>query len=158
MIQIGKNFLLGLSEAQQSNRARHYKYKELALDAQTQAQALQEKYRQRMAYLFRTSNEKMRLAYDNARKELAHYQALRAAHGITEDSASAAEQTQTAAHTQALEAQRMAEDVQNSGAKETNLFQDAWQKLLASAAAYRRKSKQKGSLGSLGQALVSLFK
>lgn len=158
MIEIGKNFLLGLADAQKRIRTQREQDKAETEENLTRLQALQDTYRKQMAYLFRTTNEKERLAYDTARAALANRQAIRAAHGVTNQSASAVADTQNTSLNQTLESGRTQTALQSQAAEQEKQFKRTWEKLLDKDAFLRRYAKRSGRLGSWGRALVSLFK
>ena len=158
MIEIGKNFLWAVTNARQAAQREREQNKLWAQQAQEQADALQQDYEQKMAYLFRSSAEKTALAYDNARRQLAALQAKRAANGLTGASASALDEKQTSALQQVQEQQRIQENLQTTAAQQDNLFQQQWRALRALVARYGRAAKRKGRLGSLGKAITALFK
>lgn len=158
MIEIGKNFLFGLSTAKQTSRAQQEKYKLLADQTDALAQQLRQHYEEKTAYLFRSSTEKMRQIQQAAQAALAQRQARRAAHGVNDQSASAVQDATTTALAAALDTARTQAQLQSAGAQQENTFKAKWQALLQAAADYRRSSRKKGRLGSLGQAFSSLFK
>lgn len=157
MIEIGKNFLWGLASAKQTVRQEKEKNKLGALQAEQQANALQQAYEEKMNYLFRSSVEKTQLAYQNARKQLAALQAKRAANGITDQSASVIDETQTSALQQAQNQQQAQAALQETATQQTTVFERAWNELRNKIADYRKKAKHKNRLGSLGRAIISLF-
>ena len=108
MIEIGTGFLNALSAAKQARRTQKDRYQALMTQAEEQAQALREQYAQRTAYLFQTSAEKTRQAYDNARTQLASRQAKWAARGVgaSASAATVAQQAQEQAQLGALSAQQ----------------------------------------------------
>lgn len=155
MIEIGTGFLNALSAAKQTRRTQKDRYHALMNQAEEQAQALREQYAQRTAYLFRTSAEKTRQAYDNARTQLAGRQAKWAARGITSASAdTVAQQVKQQAQLSALSAQQQ---LQTQAAAQEKSTRSALQKLADAWAMYRRAAAKKGRLGSLGAAFSSLF-
>ena len=155
MIEIGKNFLWGLTNAKQAAQQRKDTNRLGVLQAEQQANAVQQEYEEKMKYLFRSSAEKTQLAYENARKQLAALQATRAANGITDLSASAIDEKQTSALQQVQNQQQTQAVLQEAAAKQTTAFERAWNDLRDKIANYRRKAKYKSSLGSLGRALLS---
>ena len=156
MIEIGTGFLNALSAAKQTRRTQKDRYHALMTQAEDQAQALREQYAQRTAYLFRTSAEKTRQAYDTARTQLASRQAKWAAQGITAASSAAtvAQQVKEQAQLSALSAQQQ---LQTQAADQEKTTRSALQKLADAWATYRRAATKKGRLGSLGAAFSSLF-
>lgn len=158
MIEIGKNFLWGIAQAKQQARQEKNKYKTLAEQAQQEAQALQQAYEQQMAYLFRSSAERAQLAYDNARKQLAVLQAKRAANGVTDRSASSAEEKQINQLQQTQAQQQAQADLTAAATQQTNIFERKWNELRNAVVNYYKQSRRKSRLGSLGRALTSLLK
>lgn len=158
MIEIGRNFLAGLSNAQQQVRSQKKKYKTLAAEAEEETRSLPLAYQDKMAYLFRTSNERMRLAYNKARQALAARQALRAAHGVNDTSASAAQEGQNVLLNQSLEDLQTRQALQQAASEEEKKFTSRWNALLDTVATYRKMAKKSGKLGAFGRAVVSLFK
>lgn len=157
MIEIGKKFGWALVRAQQTSRTQKEKYNTLADDAQTQMQRLQQAYETQHAYLFRSTAEKVQQAQETARQALAQRQAARAAHGVSGTSASAAEDVQSAQLTRALQQAQAQTQLQTQGAVAQKNFRTRWQQLLQAVRNYRRSARKKSRLGSLGQAVVSLF-
>ena len=157
MIEIGKNFLWGISNAKQMARQEKEKNKQGALQAQQQADALQQEYEAKINYLFRTSAEKTKLAYENARKQLAVLQARRAANGVTDASASAIDEKQTTALQQAQNQKQAHASLQEEASQQTSIFERKWNQLRDAVAQYRKQAKRKNRLGSLGRAFLSLF-
>ena len=157
MIEIGKNFLFGLNRSVQSAQAQKEKYRTLADQTEQTAQQLRQAYEENTAYLFRTTTEKMRAAYDRAQHALAQRQARRAANGISDTSASAAEDSKTTQLTQTLDMARTQAQLQTVGAQTEKTFKSKWQALLQAAAAYRRRSRKNDRWSSLAQAVTSLF-
>ncbi len=158
MIEIGKNFLWGIAQAKQQSRQEKSKYKTLGDQARQEAQALQEAYEQQMAYLFRSSAERTKLAYENARKQLAVLRAKRAANGITDQSASAMDEKQLSQLQQVQTQQQTQADLATAAAQQTNIFERKWKELHSAMTRYYKQSHRKSRLGSLGRALVSLLK
>lgn len=157
MIEIGKNFLWGLASARQTTRQEKEKNKLGALQAQQQADALQQAYEEKMNYLFRSSAEKAQLAYENARKQLASLQAKRAANGVSDTSASSLDEKQTYALQQTQNQQQIQAALQEEAAKQTNIFERKWNELREAVAQYRKQAKRTHRLGDLGRAFLSLF-
>ena len=157
MIEIGKNFLVGLASAKQNSRAQQEKYRALADQTDELAQQLRQNYEAQTAYLFRTTAEKMRQAQASALAALAQRQAQRAAHGAGH-SASAQQDASTTSLAGQLAAAAQQQELQRSGAEAENTFKRKWQALLQAAADYRRRARKTGRLGSVGRALSSLFK
>ena len=158
MIEIGKNFLSGLARVQQSYRTQKQKYQLLAGQAAQQAEDLRHTHEDKMNYLFRSSSEKLREAYAQARAALAARQATRAAHGISEASGSSVEDKQTVQLNQNLQARRAQQDLQNAAAQQEKTFKEKWAALWQAVKQYRVKSRKNGRWGSVGQAVTSLFK
>lgn len=158
MIEIGKNFLWGLASAKQQARQQRNTYKALTQQALQEAQALQAAYEQQMAYLFRTSAEKNQLVYENARKQLAIWQAKRAASGVAGQSASAVDAQQTNQLQQTQAHQQTQAQLTAAATEQTNIFERKWNELRAAIAQYYKQSKRQNRLGSLGRALASLLK
>jgi len=157
MIEIGKNFLWGLADARQNTRQEREKNKLGMLQAQQEADALQQAYEEKMKYLFRSSAERTQLAYENARKQLAMLQAKRAANGISDKSASAVDEKQTSQLQQAQNQQQMQQELQQTAAQQTSIFERKWNELRDAIAQYRKQANRKHRLGSLGRAFLSLF-
>ena len=157
MIEIGKNFLVGLASAKQNSRAQQEKYQALADQTDELAQQLRQNYEAQTAYLFRTTAEKMRQAQASALAALAQRQAQRAAHGAGHSS-SAQQDISTTLLAGQLAAAAQQQELQRSGAEAENIFKRKWQALLQAAADYRRRARKTGRLGSVGRALSSLFK
>lgn len=157
MIEIGKNFLWGIAKSKQTSKQEKEKNKWGAIQAQQQADALQQAYEEQMNYLFRSSIEKTQLAYENARKQLAALQAKRAANGVTEQSASSIDEKQTANLQQAQNQKQTQRDLQQTAAQQTNVFERKWKELREAAVRYRKQAQRKSGLGSLGRAIASLF-
>lgn len=129
----------------------------LTAQAQEQAEKIRKQYEEKNAYLFRSAAETTRLAYENARAQLAARQAKWAANGLTDQSASVAEarlDLQNAADRQQAKAQNQlqTEAAQNEQEKNT-----AWQKFLAAMSAYRKATRKKNGWGSLKKAISTLF-
>ena len=158
MIEIGKNFLFGFSSARQTGRAQKEKYRILADQTEEQARQLRQDYDEKTTYLFRSATEKMRLAQATAQEALAQRQARRAAHGINDLSASAAQDASTQQLAGVLEDSATQRELQTAAAQEENSFKKKWQALLNAAAAYRSSAHKSGRLGSLGRAFISLLK
>ncbi len=158
MIEIGKNFLSGLTRAQQGYRAQRQKYQLLAGQAAQQAEELRQAHEEKMNYLFRSSSEKLRDAYAQARAALAARQATRAAHGVSDSSSSVLEDKQTLQLTQNLQAHRTQQDLQTAAAQQEKTFKEKWAALWQAVKQYQGKSRKNGRWGSLGQAVTSLFK
>ncbi len=158
MIQIGTGFLRALSANKQLGRTQKDHYTLLAQNAQDQVQALQAKQALQTAYLFRTSAEKNRQAYENARVQLASRQAKWAAHGMSAQGAS----VRTAVQQSTQQAQLAAADqqvrLQTQAAQTEKQTRTALQKLTQLLSSYRRAARKKGHMGSLGAAFTSLFK
>ena len=157
MIEIGKKFFWGYQSARQAVRTQAQKNRSLAAQAEEQARALEQQYREQNAYLFRTASEKMRQATQAAQAALAQRQARRAANGVTDRSASSVEeagQTRLAGQVQNGAVQA---DLQTQGAAQANTFAQKWQALMQAAHRYRKTAKKSGRLGSWGRALLSLF-
>jgi len=157
MIEIGKNFLKAVAQASQTARQQKTQAKTLAQQAQEQADALQQAYEEKMEYLFRSSAEKTHLAYENARRQLAVLQAQRAAKSIAGDSASVVDEKQTAALQQSLAQQQTQQNLQNTAAQQTHIFEQQLSALRQAIKRFGKKAHQKHRLGSLGQAILSLF-
>ncbi len=157
MIEIGKNFLFGLSSAKQNSRVQKEKYRALADQTDELAQQLRQNYEEKTAYLFRTTAEKIRQAQATALSALSARQAQRAAHGAG-SSAAALQDASTTQLAKELATVAEQKELQRSGAEAENTFTRKWQALLQAAADYRRRARKNGRLGSLGQALRSLFK
>lgn len=156
MIEIGKNFLWGLTSAQQTARTRKQTNRTLAKESASAADAAAQDYAEKMNYLFRSAVEKNQLAYERARQQLATQQAKRAANGVA--AASSVDTQRDAALQQAVQENQTQQNLQSNAAQETQTFQQKWQALLARAAQYRKQAKRKNRLGNFGQALVNLFK
>ncbi len=157
MIEIGKNFWWGLSNAKQSARQEKEKNNLLATQAQQQAKALQQAYEEKMEYLFRSATERTQLALDNARKQLALLQAKRAANGVLADSATAVDEKQTADLQQTQQQKQVQQELQTRAAEENNVFERKWNELRQAVTRYRKQARSKGRLGSFGRAVLSLF-
>ena len=155
MIEIGKNFLWELSRTKQAARTRKQTAQALATQAVQDIEQQAQKHAQRMDYLFRSSAEKTQAAYQRARQQLATMQARRASQGIGEESTS--EQQRTVALQQGLTEARTQQALQQAAAQEVHSFAQKWQQFLASLAKYRKQSKHKNRLGSIGQAFINLF-
>ncbi len=157
MIEIGRNFWWGLSNAKQSSRQEKEKNNLLATQAQQQAEALQQAYEEKMNYLFRSSTERTQLALENARKQLALLEAKRAANGLSSDSATAVDEKQMATLQQAQQQKQVQHELQISAAEESNVFERKWNELRQAVLRYRKQARSKGRLGSFGRAVLSLF-
>lgn len=157
MIEIGKNFLFGLNRSVSSAHAQKEKYRMLADQTEQSARKLHQDYEEDTAYLFRSASEKMRNTYERAREALAQRQSRRAAHGIGDTSASAADDAQTTQLAQTLDASRVQTQLQAAGSQAEKTFKSKWQALLQAAAAYRRRSRKNDRWSSLAQAVTSLF-
>ncbi|MBR5151335.1 MAG: hypothetical protein IKW71_00680 [Elusimicrobiaceae bacterium] len=158
MIEIGKNFFWGLSNARRSAQQEKNNYTQRALQTQQTAEALQAQYEEQLNYLFRSASEKTQLAYSNARAQLAATQAKRVAHGLAQESASARDEKQTALLQQAQMHQQTQDALQATASQKTRNFQEKWRELGRQIANYRKQAKRKGRLGSFGRAILSLFK
>ncbi len=157
MIQIATTLASSWAAARSKQRSQKEKYQTLAEQAQQAEQNARTRYENNTVYLFRSSAEKTRQAYENARAQLAARQAQWAAHGITGQSASAAEQTlhmQTDVHRQAAQEQQQ---LQVAAAQEEKNYQTVLQKLRAAASSYRRAARHKSRWGSFTEALRTLF-
>lgn len=157
MIEIGKNFWWGLSNAKQNSRQEKEKNNLLATQAQQQAEALQQAYEEKMNYLFRSSTERTQLALENARKQLALLEAKRAANGLGANSATAVDEKQTANLQQARQQKQVQQELQTRAAEESNVFERKWNELRQAVSRYRKQARSKGRLGSFGRAVLSLF-
>ncbi|MBP5430038.1 MAG: hypothetical protein J6Y25_04065 [Elusimicrobiaceae bacterium] len=158
MIEIGTGFLKAWSAAGQAQRARKNQYRAWEQQAQEKLESLQQAQQEKTAYLFRTTAEKTRQAYENARAELARQQAAWAAHGVTLESASADEAARTIQTQAALQAAKEQRALQTTAAAQEQEHNSKWQQLLEAMRQYRRAGNKKGRLGRLGNALASLFK
>ncbi len=157
MIEIGKKFVWGYQNAQQSARNQRQKALSLAQQAEEQARALEQEYRANTAYLFRTSAEKMRQASQTALASLSQRQARRAAHGVGVTSASAVEDKQQAQLGEQLVHRAVQTDLQTQGATQARTFAQKWQALWQAAHAARKAAKRGDRFSSVGRALLSLF-
>lgn len=157
MIEIASNLASAWNSSWSTQKKQRRQLQHLADTAEEEAEKLRQQYEEKNAYLFRTAAEKTRLAYENARAQLAARQAKWAAQGLTGESASVADaasdiRRQTLSQQASAQAQLQTEAAQNEQEKKT-----AWQKLLAAASAYRREARKKSRWSALGKALGSLL-
>ncbi len=158
MIEIGTGFLKAWSSASQAQRSRKNQYRAWEQQAQEKLEDLRQTQQEKTAYLFRTTAERTRQAYENARAELARQQAAWAAHGLTLQSASADEAARNMQTQAALQAAKEQTALQTTAAAQEQEYDTKWQQLLQAMRQYRRAGNKKGRLGRLGNALASLFK
>ena len=157
MIEIGKQFFAGYQSARRSARNQAQKYRSLAAQAEEQAAALEQQYREKNAYLFRTASEKIREATQTAQAALAQRQARRAANGVDNRSASALEDARQTQWGRQLQNNSVQTQLQDQGAQQEKTFAQKWQALLQAAHEQRKTAKKQGRWGSMGRALLSLF-
>ena len=158
MIQITTTLASSWAAERSKQRARREKYANLAEQTQEKEDQARAQYEENTSYLFRSSAEKTRLAYEQARAALAAQQAKWAAHGLTGQSATVAEQTaQTQANAQRQAAQEQ-QTLQTAAAQEEKNYHTLVQKLRAAASAYRRAARHNSRWGSFTQALSTLLK
>ena len=145
---------LKMLETQKQNRQT---YSALAQDASRDLQALEEAYEHQSNYLFRSSAEKNRALFEQARLNLSARRAAQAAKGLDERSATEQliqqkEQWQTHAEHAKLEAQTQEDLAQKEKEKESKISL-----LRQKIYALKKIANQKGSLWKWGQQIRSWF-
>ena len=153
MIEIAKT----LASMGSANRKQRKNYQQLADAAQEEAEKLKQQYEEKTAYLFRSASEKTRLAYENARAQLAAQQAKWAAHGLTAQSASVSQSKADITRLADQEQLQAQDQLQAAAAQNEKDKQTMWEKLWQAVASYRRASNKKSRFGSLGKTLRNLL-
>jgi len=129
----------------------------LTAAAQEQAEKIRKQYEEKNAYLFRSAAEATRLAYENARSQLAARQATWAAHGLTEQSASVAEARLDLQHAADQQQAKEQSQLQAGAAQNEQEKNTAWQKFLATLSAYRKSAQHKNWWNPLEKAISTLL-
>ena len=155
MIKIAST--LASAWARTGQRTQRDNYAHLTAAAQEQAEKIRKQYEEKNAYLFRSAAETTRLAYENARAQLAARQAKWAANGLTDQSASVAEARLDLQHEADQQQAKAQAQLQTEAAQNEQEKNTAWQKLLAAMSAYRKATRKKNGWGSLKKAIGTLF-
>ena len=157
MIEITSALASAWSSARSAQRKQRSRYQDLASSAAEEMEKLRNQYEEKNAYLFRSAAEKTRLAYENARAQLASRQASLAARGLTGQSASVGEQQADVQRAAVLQHTQAQQELQTAAAQQEKEYKTAWQKLQEAVLAYRRAANKKSRFGSFADAIRSLF-